>query len=281
MLEKKLLKKFYRNPLNIIGSVVVLVLLLTALLAPLLAQYDPNDISMANKLLAPNMAHPMGTDELGRDMLSRVLYGARISILVGLEVVGVAVIIGTITGSVAGFFGGWIDEIIMRITDIFLAFPSLILAMAIAAAMGPGLNNAVIAASLTWWPWYTRLIRAQVLALRQFEYVDAARALGNTHAGIIRKHILPNCISPVIVQATMDIGFAIQLTAGLSFIGLGAQPPTPEWGAMISAGRMYMLTHWWYATFPGLAILVVVLGFNLLGDGLRDHLDPRLRNSSL
>ncbi|HYE82116.1 MAG TPA: nickel transporter permease [Clostridia bacterium] len=280
-MNNKLIKKFFRNPLNIIGAVIILLLLLTALLAPLLAPYDPEAISMSDKLLPPGQVHPMGTDELGRDVFSRVLYGARISILVGLEVVSVAIVIGVVTGAVSGFFGGWIDEIIMRITDVFLAFPSLILAMAIAAALGPSLSNAVIAASLTWWPWYTRLVRAQVLALREYEYVEAARALGNKQSRIIWRHILPNCISPIVVQATMDIGFAIQLTAGLSFIGLGAQPPTPEWGALISAGRQYLLSHWWYATFPGLAILVVVLGFNLLGDGFRDHLDPKLRNLSV
>jgi len=280
MPDKKALIKFFRNPLTLMGSLIVLLLLITTAFAPLLAPYGPTAIKMADKLLAPCAAHPMGTDELGRDILSRVLYGARISIMVGLEVVGAAILIGTVTGAICGYFGGWIDEIFMRVTDMFLAFPSLVLAMAIAAALGPSLTNAVIAASVTWWPWYTRLVRAQVLALREFEFVEAARASGNTRAGVIRKYILPNCLSPIIVQATMDIGFAIQLTAGLSFIGLGAQPPTPDWGSMVSIGRKYMMEQWWYITFPGLAIFLVVLGFNLLGDGLRDYLDPRLKNVS-
>ena len=278
MPDKKALIKFFKNPLTFTGSLIVLFLLLTALFAPLLATHNPIEVTMAEKLIAPGTNHFMGTDEMGRDIYSRILYGARLSILTGLQVVSIAIGIGVVTGAIAGYMGGMIDEIIMRITDMFLAFPSMILAMAIAAALGPSLSNAIIAASVTWWPWYTRMVRAQILALREFEFVEAARASGNTKFGVVWKYILPNCLSPLIVQATMDIGFAIQLTAGLSFIGLGAQPPTPDWGAMISMGRKYMLTHWWYVSFPGLAIFIVVLGFNLLGDGLRDHLDPRLKN---
>ena len=280
MPDKKSLVKFFKNPLSIIGSLIILALILAALFAPLLAVYSPTEIIMADKLVSPSASHFMGTDELGRDIYSRILYGARISIMAGLQVVCIAMGIGVVTGAIAGYFGGWVDEVIMRITDMFLAFPSMILAMAIAAALGPSLSNAVIASSITWWPWYTRMIRSQILALREFEFVEAARASGNTKIGVIWKYILPNCLSPLIVQATMDIGFAIQLTAGLSFLGLGAQPPTPDWGSMLSMGRKYMLTHWWYVTFPGLCIFLVVLGFNLLGDGLRDHLDPRLKNVS-
>ena len=280
MPDKKAIKKFFKNPLTFAGSLIVLFLFFAALFAPLLATHNPIEIIMAEKLVPPGAAHLMGTDEMGRDIFSRILYGARISILTGLRVVGIAIGIGVVTGAISGYMGGMVDEIIMRITDMFLAFPSMILAMAIAAALGPSLTNAIIAASVTWWPWYTRMLRAQILALRELEFVEAARASGNTRLGVIWKYILPNCLSPLIVQATMDIGFAIQLTAGLSFIGLGAQPPTPDWGAMISMGRKYMLTHWWYVTFPGLAIFIVVLGFNLLGDGLRDHLDPRLKNIS-
>lgn len=280
-LEKKVIKKFFlKSPSNIVGVIIVALLVCTAIFAPLIAKYDPEGVLMANKLLPPSVENLMGTDEMGRDIFSRIVYGARISLLVGIEVVASAILIGVTLGGISGYFGGWTDEIIMRITDMFMSFPSLILAMAVAAALGPDLNNAVLAVSLTWWPWYTRIVRAQVLSLRNLEYVEAAQALGNRTMSIIFKHILPNCISPIIVQGTMDIGFAIQLTAGLSFIGLGAQPPTPEWGSMISTGRQYLLSHWWYPTFPGVAILITVLGFNLLGDGLRDFLDPRLRRSS-
>lgn len=278
-MNKKSLIKFFKNPLNVIGVLIVFAMIFTAVMAPWIAKADPVAIFMSNKLLSPGPGHILGTDEMGRDIFSRIVYGARISLQVGIEVVASAVLIGVTLGGISGYFGGWIDEMIMRITDMFLSFPSLILAMAVAAALGPTLTNAVLAVSLTWWPWYTRLVRGQVLALRQFEYVEAARALGNRDMKIIFKHILPNCISPIIVQATMDIGFAIQLTAGLSFIGLGAQPPTPEWGAMISTGRQYLLSHWWYPTFPGIAILITVLGFNLLGDGLRDFLDPKMRRA--
>jgi len=278
-MNKKPLIKFFKNPLNVIGVLIVTAMILTAVMAPWIAKADPVGIFMSNKLLSPGTGHILGTDEMGRDIFSRIVYGARISLQVGIEVVASAVLIGVTLGGISGYFGGWMDEMIMRITDMFLSFPSLILAMAVAAALGPTLTNAVLAVSLTWWPWYTRLVRGQVLALRQFEYVEAARALGNRDMKIIFKHILPNCISPIIVQATMDIGFAIQLTAGLSFIGLGAQPPTPEWGAMISTGRQYLLSHWWYPTFPGVAILITVLGFNLLGDGLRDFLDPKMRKA--
>jgi peptide/nickel transport system permease protein len=280
-LEKKVIKKFFlKSPSNIVGVIIVALLVCTAIFAPLIAKYDPEGVLMANKLLPPSVENLMGTDEMGRDIFSRIVYGTRISLLVGIEVVASAILIGVTLGGISGYFGGWTDEIIMRITDMFMSFPSLILAMAVAAALGPDLNNAVLAVSLTWWPWYTRIVRAQVLSLRNLEYVEAAQALGNRTMSIIFKHILPNCISPIIVQGTMDIGFAIQLTAGLSFIGLGAQPPTPEWGSMISTGRQYLLSHWWYPTFPGVAILITVLGFNLLGDGLRDFLDPRLRRSS-
>ncbi|WP_213951347.1 nickel transporter permease [Tepidanaerobacter syntrophicus] len=276
-MNKKTLLKFFKNPLNLIGTLIIIMLILVAVFAPYIAKFDPIEISMNDKLLPPGSRHLFGTDEMGRDIFSRIVYGARISLAVGIEVVTFAAVIGVILGGISGYFGGWIDEIIMRITDMFLSFPSFILAMAVAAALGPSLTNAVMAVSLTWWPWYTRIVRGQILALKEFEYVEAAKAIGNNDMKIIFKHILPNCISPVIVEATMDIGFAIQLTAGLSFIGLGAQPPTAEWGAMISTGRQYILSHWWYPTFPGMAILITVLGFNLIGDGLRDFLDPKTR----
>ncbi|MCL1912658.1 MAG: ABC transporter permease [Eubacteriaceae bacterium] len=280
MADIKSFVKFFKNPLSVIGALIISALVMAAIFAPVLATHPPNEIVMADKLAQPSPAHYFGTDEMGRDIYSRIVYGSRISLQVGMQVVGIAISIGVFTGAVSGYYGGWIDEIIMRITDMFLAFPSMILAMAIAAALGPSLSNAVIASSITWWPWYTRMVRSQILALREAEFVEAARASGNTMFGVIIKYILPNCLSPLIVQATMDVGFAIQLTAGLSFIGLGAQPPTADWGSMLSTGRKYMLTHWWYVTFPGLFIFLVVLGFNLLGDGLRDHLDPKLKNTA-
>jgi peptide/nickel transport system permease protein len=219
----------------------------------------------------------LGLDNLGRDILSRTIAGTRISLGIGLVVLCIAGVFGTIFGLVAGYFGGRVDEVMMRITDMFLAFPALILAMAFAALLGPNLVNTMIAISFVRWTMYARLVRGEVLRLRETEFVESARSLGSSHFRILFRHILPNALAPVIVRATMDMGAVILTAAGLSFIGFGAQPPTAEWGVMVSDGRQFIMTQWWVSTFPGLAILIVVLGFNLLGDGLRDVLDPRLR----
>lgn len=266
-----------RQPLIVVGFVLLLIFVLAAIFAPQLSPTDPLKGHVINSLKPPSLAHPFGTDKLGREIVSRLLYGARISLFVGFSVVIGAGLIGSLLGLLAGYLGGWIDEILMRVTDIFFAFPSLILAMAIAGALGPSLQNALIAITAVTWPIYARLIRGQVLALKEREFIIAAHTVGVPAWRILLRHILPNTLAPLLVQASFDLGSAILSVAGLSFIGFGAQPPTPEWGVMISEGRNYMATQWWLATFPALAILMVVTGFNLLGDGLRDLLDPRLR----
>ena len=225
--------------------------------------------------IGPSQAHPFGADLVGVDILSRVLAGAQLSLGAATIVLSIAVVIGLLLGAVAGFAGGWIDEIIMRITDMFLAFPAIILALAIAASLGPGLTSAMIALSAVFWPWYARLMRGQVLSIKQREYVEAAHSLGVSRVGIIWRHILPNCLSPIVVEMSLDMGYAILATSSLSFIGIGAQPPSPEWGAMIVYGRDHIRDAWWLSTFPGVALTLTVAGFNLLGDGLRDALDPR------
>lgn len=260
------------------GGILLLVFGLMALLAPLLSPADPLAKNVAASLNPPSANYLLGTDKLGRDLLSRMLYGARISLLIGGAVVVMAGMVGTLVGLVAGYAGGLVDEVLMRMTDLFFAFPALILAMAIAGALGPSLLNALIAVSVVTWPIYARLIRGEVLGLRQREFVQAARALGLSERRILARHVLPNTLAPLLVQASFDMGAAILSVAGLSFIGFGAQPPTPEWGVMISEGRNYMSTHWWVPTVPALAILLTVAGFNLVGDGLRDYLDPRLRD---
>ncbi len=266
-----------RQPLIMLGFVLLVIFVLAAVFAPQLSPTDPLKGQVVNSLKPPSPAHLFGTDKLGREIVSRLLYGARISLFVGFSVVIAASLIGSFLGLIAGYLGGWADEILMRVTDIFFAFPSLILAMAIAGALGPSLQNALIAITTVTWPIYARLIRGQVLALKEREFIIAAHTVGVPAWLILLRHILPNTLAPLLVQASFDLGAAILSVARLSFIGFGAQPPTPEWGVMISDGRNYMATQWWLATFPALAILLVVTGFNLLGDGLRDLLDPRLR----
>jgi len=269
-----------RNALTFTGFVLVAALVLMALLAPVLAPYPGDafsDVHPDQQLLRPSWQHPLGTDELGRDMLSRILFGARISLGVGVIAIGLALLIGVPLGLIAGFAGGFLDELIMRVTDIFLSFPSLLLATAIAAMLGPNLTNAMIAIALSWWPWYTRLIRGQAVSLRERGFVEAARSVGVSPFKIITRHILPNALSPVIVQASMDFGSIILTSSSLSFLGLGAQPPQPEWGLLVSIGRNFFLSSWWYVTFPGLAVFLTVLAFNLVGDGLREILDPKTR----
>lgn len=233
----------------------------------------------ANSLLPPSATNFFGTDELGRDIFSRVLYGAGISLQAALVTVSCAVVIGSALGAIAGAKGGWIDEIIMRITDIFLSFPPLLLSISIAALMGPSLTNAKIAIVIAWWPWYTRLVRGQAISIKEKQFSKAAETIGTSQIKIIFRHIVPNCISPVIIQASMDMGAVILSLAGLSFLGLGAQAPTPEWGLMINTSRNYFMTAPWYTIFPGVAIFLTVLSFNLLGDGIREILDPKTRKN--
>ena len=269
-----------RNRLQRISLIVIVLLVLVAVFAPFIAPYPGHAISDTNpddKLQPPSTRYWFGTDELGRDMLSRVIYGTRISLQTALIAVGMALLIGVPLGAIAGGLGGVMDEIIMRITDVFLSFPPLLLAIAISAFMGPNLRNAMLAIIISWWPWYTRIIRGQAVSIRERQFVRAARAIGTPKTYIIFKHILPNTFAPVIVQASMDIGGVILTIAALSFLGLGAQPPTPEWGLLISTSRTYFLNAWWYSTFPGIAIFITVLVFNLIGDGIREVLDPKTR----
>jgi peptide/nickel transport system permease protein len=268
---------FSRNPLAMVGLAVVVALILTAAAAPLLATHSPIAQTLGDRLQPPSAAHWFGTDELGRDIYSRIVHGARLTLyIVGLVVIIVGPV-GLLIGTVAGYLGGWIDTVLMRITDIFLAFPRLILALAFVAALGPGIENAIIAIAITAWPPYARIARAETLTVRHSDFIAAIRLQGASSARIIWGHIMPLCTSSLIVRLTLDMAGIILIAAGLGFLGLGAQPPLPEWGAMISTGRQYLLEQWWVATVPGIAIFVVALGFNLLGDGLRDVLDPKQR----
>jgi peptide/nickel transport system permease protein len=278
-LKRSLRQFFIGKWLNVLGVAIIILFLLLCLLGPTLAPYNPLKPEIFNQLQAPSASHPFGTDSLGRDVMSRVMSGARISLSVAAIVLSIAVTLGVLVGGISGYFGGFVDDILMRFTDLFLAFPFLVLAIAISASLGPSLRNTVIALSVVYWPWYARLVRRQVLTIRTHEYVEAARSSGCSNARLLFRHVMPNAISPVIVQLTLDVGYAILVTASLSFIGLGAQPPSPEWGAMINDARTYFQSAWWYITFPGLALALTVLGFNLLGDGLRDFLDPRTRGS--
>jgi peptide/nickel transport system permease protein len=271
------LRQLLRNKVAVAGGLLVLVEIVVALLAPYLAPFDPLDQNLRSTLLPPlTSGHLMGTDDLGRDILSRIIYGARISLLVGVSVVAIATVVGVPVGAAAGY-SRRLDRWISMGVDTLLAFPGILLALAIVAALGPGLINVMIAVGIYSMPMYIRVVRAQVLALKEREFATAARAIGVRETGILFRHILPNCIGPVIVQATINVGTAILSAAALSFLGVGVQPPTPEWGAMLSQSRLYVVIAPHAVTFPGLAIMSVVLGFNLLGDGLRDALDPRFR----
>ncbi|WP_062111586.1 nickel transporter permease [Aureimonas sp. AU40] len=263
------------NALAMIGLALIVLLLLMAAFAPWLATHAPNIQNLDTRLLPPGAGHWLGTDELGRDVWSRLVYGARVTLYVVALVALTAPVLGLVIGTVAGTLGGWTDRVLMRITDIFLAFPRLILALAFVAALGPGIENAILAIALTAWPPYARVARAETLTVRRSDYIAAARLQGAGTLRIITGHIMPMCLSSVIVRVTLDMAGIILTAAGLGFLGLGAQPPLAEWGAMISSGRQYLLTHWWVATIPGIAILLVSLAFNLLGDALRDILDPR------
>lgn len=275
--RRSLLRRLLSHRAAVLGGSIVLLLLLSALLADWLAPYDPIRGRLTDMLQPPSAAHWLGTDEQGRDILSRIIYGSRISLQIGLIAVGISLTLGTAIGAFSAYFGGWADLLVMRFIDIMLAFPSILLAIAITAILGPGLVNAMIAVGIVNMPIYARLVRSSVLSLKEYDFVQAARAAGAGSGRIMGRHILPNALAPLIVQSTLSIGTALLDAAGLSFLGLGAQPPLPEWGAMLSGAQTYIQLAPWVVTFPGLAIMLAVLGFNLLGDGLRDVLDPRLR----
>jgi peptide/nickel transport system permease protein len=268
-------RRFLRNRSAVVGAAVIMVLCSAALLAPWVAPQDPLAMDMARRLQGPSAAHLLGTDEFGRDLLSRLLWGARLSLVVGAASVGIAVVLGATLGLLSGFFGGWVDLLIMRVVDVFLAFPAILLALTFVAALGPNERNVTIALGLIFWTTYARLVRASTLALRQEEYVLAARVLGAGPIRILLRHVLPNLLGPVIVVGTLGLGVAITSEAALSFLGLGAQPPTPSWGATLTFGLQYLRQDPWLSTATGLVIMLTVLGFNVLGDGLRDLLDPR------
>jgi peptide/nickel transport system permease protein len=276
--RRALVQALRHNPLLLFGAVIALALLLVVALAPVIAPY-PADAGTATNpvasLLPPSWHHLFGTDAVGRDLFSRVVYGARISLRIAGLVLASSILIGVPLGLAAGYFGGWVDSVIMRITDVFLAFPALLLSLALAAVLTPSVGNATIAIAATWWPWYARLARGQAASVAGRPFMEGARALGVPPLRALLRHVLPNSITPVIVQASLDVGGIILTAAALSFLGLGAQDPTPEWGLLVSQGQSYFTTQWWLVTFPGAAILVAALAFNLLGDGLREVLDPR------
>jgi len=277
------IEKLFKNKTAVVGLIIISIFALAALLAPVISPYDPNENALYDQLKQPawhsegSTKNLLGTDDLGRDMLSRLIYGARVSLTLGIVSVGIAFLCGSILGAISGYYKGWPDNLIMRFMDIILAFPHILLAIVIVAYLGPGLRNAMMAIGIINIPRFARIIRASVMEEYGKDYVTAARAVGASNRRIIFNAIFPNCLAPIIVQASLGFGAAILDAAGLSFLGLGAQPPLSEWGAMIAQGRSMILRAWWVMTFPGIAILFAVLGFNLLGDGLRDALDPRLR----
>lgn len=276
----RIVYRFRQNPTSILGLSLILALVLVAIAAPVLAPY-PGDagyggepgVHFDQRFESPSMEHPFGTDQAGRDILSRVIFGTRISLGIGLVVLSIAITIGVPVGLVAGYLEGTTSTILMRTTDIFLSIPALVLALTVSVALEPSLRNAMIAIAVVWWPWYARLVYGEVLSVKEEEFVEASRGLGSSTFRILRKEILPNVLAPLTVKFSLDMGYAIIVGASLGFLGLGAQPPTPEWGTMVSQGRVYLPQQWWYSTFPGLAIFLAVLGFNFLGDGLRDMFD--------
>jgi len=276
--SEHLLRALRKDRLALAGLILIIMVLILAVAGQWIAPYPAQGLGaadVAQRNLAPSTAHWFGTDQLGRDVLSRVIIGARSAVVVSLAVVAVAGLIGVPLGAIAGYLGGRIDNILMRITEVFQAFPPLLLAMITVALLGPSLMNAAIALAITWWPWYARLVRAEAKSLRERPFVEAARAIGVPMWRILPRHILRNCLTPILVQATVDIGSVVLAAGALAFIGLGAQPPSPDWGLMVADGRGQIFTEWWISTFPGLAIFLTVLGFNLLGDAMRDLLDPR------
>jgi peptide/nickel transport system permease protein len=267
----------YRNKLMVSGGGLVLLLLIISILAPLLAPYDPGQIDLNNVLASPSAKHLLGTDQLGRDVLSRVIWGARISLVVGFVATGISIIIGAILGAVSGYYGGWIDSVIMRFVDIMLCFPTFFLILAVIAFLEPSIWNIMIVIGLTSWMGVTRLVRADFISLRERDFVQAARAIGASDMRIIFLHILPNSMASILVAATLGIAGAILTESALSFLGIGVQPPTPSWGNILTAGKDNIDIAWWLSLYPGLAILITVVGYNLLGEGIRDLLDPRLK----
>jgi peptide/nickel transport system permease protein len=269
-----------KNPLTLLGLAIVAGLLAVALFAPHIAPYPDQGLGLSNleeRLSSPSLQHPLGTDQLGRDILSRLILGSRVSLKAALVVVFFVTGVGVPLGLLAGYYGGLLDNCIMRFSDMVLAFPPLLLAIAIVAALGPSMMNAMLAISIPWWPWYTRLMRSQVISLKEMEFVESARSVGASDLRIMFRHILPNSLAPIIVQATLDMGYIILSLAALGFLGLGTQPPIPDWGVMVSNGRDFFMDKWWMSTFSGAAIFVTVFAFNLVGDGLREAMDPKIR----
>lgn len=273
--RRPMLRRFARSKGVVVGAGILLVLALIALSATVISPAEPNAVAPREALQAPSLSHWFGTDQYGRDLLSRVLYGTRLSLLVGFISVSIALVAGTIIGLIAGYYGRWVDAILMRFVDVMLAFPGILLALGLVSILGPSLPNLMIAVGVSSVPAYARLVRGSVLSAKENVYVDAARVVGCGDGTIMRRHVLPNVVAPIIVLGTLGVASAILSAAALSFLGLGSQPPTPEWGRMLSEGRNYLREQWWIATFPGLAIMITVLAMNLLGDGLRDTLDPR------
>ncbi|MEJ2535691.1 MAG: ABC transporter permease [Calditrichia bacterium] len=269
--------KILKNPLGVLGLVIVILTIFLAIFADVIAPYSPYQQNITESLNPPSVQHWLGQDDLGRDILSRIIFGARISLLVGFITVSVSAILGSVIGAIAGYFGGWIDEVLMRITDILLAFPGILLAIAIMAILGPSLNNVIIALCIVGWKSYARLVRGEILKEKEKEYIQATKALGYSHFRIISFHLIPNTLNSVLVMATLGVASMIISEAGLSFLGLGTQPPIPSWGGMLSEGRQYLLQAYQLTTFPGLAIMILVLGFSFLGDALRDALDPYIK----
>jgi peptide/nickel transport system permease protein len=276
LLRTAVLSRLFKNKLVIIGTVIISVFILLAVLAPLLAPYQPNAQNIEQKLESPSWKHWMGTDEYGRDVFSRIIYGSRISISIGFVAVGISLLIGILLGAISGYFGGWVDQVIMRLVDVFLCIPTIYLILILVTLLGPNIINVMIVIGVTSWPGLCRMVRAEFLSLKQRDYVSAAQAIGNSNKRIIFRHILPNALAPVYVTATFAIAGAILMESGLSFLGFGVQPPTATWGNILTAGKDYIHSAWWLMFFPGVMITCTVLGYALLGDGLRDVLDPRL-----
>lgn len=270
-----MLRLLLKSKLALVGLIIVGILFITAILAPIIAPYKPDEINVDKILVRPQKAHLLGTDELGRDLLSRMIYGARISLVIGFIAVGIATIIGVVLGSIAGYYGGWLDTLIMRFVDIMLCFPTFFLILAVVALLEPGIKNIMVVIGITSWMGVARLIRAEILSLKEREFIEAARAIGASNLRIICRHLIPNAIQPVLVSATLGVGAAILVESSLSFLGIGVQPPVATWGRMLAEGKSIMGVAPWVTVFPGLAILITVLGYNLLGEGLRDVLDPR------